>query len=207
MYNLPAFQETDTANIHTAIRSARLANFVTATGHGLLASPLPLFLDSEEGPNGVLYGHLARANPQWKAVPIGEAMAIFMGPDAYVTPSWYQSKLETGKVVPTWNYITVQAFGSVEFFDDAGRLLEVVTRLTHIHEQSRAVPWAVDDAPASYIQSQLRGIVGLRIPISRLEAKRKMSQNKSVNDRAGVIQGLASSDDERDRIVAGFVPG
>src|SRR5690606_171168 len=109
--------------------------------------------------------------------PTGEALAIFSGPDAYVTPSWYASKREHGKVVPTWNYVAVHAYGAVEFFEDAGRLREVVTLLTDLHEQDRAERWAVSDAPGPFIETQLRGIVGLRMPITRIEGKRKMSQN------------------------------
>jgi transcriptional regulator len=129
-----------------------------------------------------------------------------MGPDAYVTPSWYQTKRDTGKVVPTWNYTAVHAYGPVEFFSDTQRLLGIVTRLTGIHEAPRKNPWAVSDAPADYIQSQLRGIVGLRLPITRLEAKRKMSQNRSAEDRSGVIAGLAASEDPLDRAVAEIMP-
>jgi transcriptional regulator len=188
------------------MRTARLANFITATAEGLIATPLPMVLDEAEGSYGVLYGHLARANPQWKAAPTGDAMALFMGPDADVTPSWYATKRETGKVVPTWNYITVHACGPVEFFEDADRLLDIVTRLTNLHEGPRAEPWAVTDAPESFIQSQLRGIVGLRMPITRLEGKRKMSQNRSAEDRAGVAEGLAASDSAADRVVADLIP-
>ena len=123
----PAFRVDDLPEIHATIRAARLATLVTATDQGMIGTPLPLFLDPAEGEHGVLYGHVARANPQWKAAPIGEALAIFMGPDAYVTPSWYATKRESGKVVPTWNYVTVHAYGPVEFFDDAERLRAVVT--------------------------------------------------------------------------------
>ena len=206
MYIPPAFREDDPAALHATIRAARLANLVTATADGLIATPLPLLLDAAEGPHGVLYGHVARANPQWQTPPIGEAMAIFMGPDAYVTPSWYATKRETGKVVPTWNYVAVHAYGPVAFFEDAERLLALVTRLTALHEGSRAAPWAVADAPAPFIASQLRGIVGLRLPIARIEGKRKMSQNRNAEDRAGVAQGLAESARESDRIVAGLIP-
>ena len=206
MYIPAAFIETDAANLHAVMRAARLANFVTATAEGLMATPLPMFVDETEGSRGVLYGHVARANPQWKAIPVGDAMAIFMGPDAYVTPSWYQTKRETGKVVPTWNYITVHAYGPVEFFEDTVRLFNVVTKLTTLHEHPRAEPWTVADAPDAFIQSQLRGIIGLRMPITRLEGKRKMSQNRSAEDRAGVIKGLASSDEAMDRIVAELIP-
>jgi transcriptional regulator len=202
MYIPPAFLDQDRASLHATIRAARLANFITATADGLMASPLPLFLDGSEGTNGVLYGHLARANPQWKGAPIGEAMAIFMGPDAYVTPSWYETKQETGKVVPTWNYITVHAFGAVEFFDDADRLLDVVTRLTKLHEQPLAAPWAVSDAPPDFVRAQLKGIVGIRMPITRIEGKRKMSQNRSATDQARVIEGLSASERPSDHAVA-----
>ncbi|WP_424134289.1 FMN-binding negative transcriptional regulator [Roseomonas chloroacetimidivorans] len=140
MYIPAAFREDDLPALHGMMRAARLSNFVTATANGPVATPLPLFLNAEEGPFGTLYGHLARANPQWKTPPIGEAMALFMGPDAYITPAWYATKRETGKVVPTWNYVAVHAYGPVEFFEEPDRLLEVVTRLTNLHEAPRAEP-------------------------------------------------------------------
>ncbi|MBP0445490.1 FMN-binding negative transcriptional regulator [Roseomonas sp. SSH11] len=206
MYIPPAFREEDPTLLHAVMREARLASLVTATPDGLLATPLPLFLDETEGEMGVLYGHVARANPQWKAAATGDAMAIFMGPDAYVSPSWYATKRETGKVVPTWNYVAVHAYGPAEFFDDAERLLQVVTRLTDLHESPRAEPWAVSDAPESFIRAQLRGIVGLRLPIVRLEGKRKMSQNRNAEDRAGVAEGLAASGREAERASAALIP-
>jgi len=206
MYVPPAFRDDDLASLHATIRAARLANFVTATEGGLMATPLPMMLDPGEGAHGVLYGHLAKANPQWTAAPVGEAMVIFMGPDAYVSPSWYATKRETGKVVPTWNYVAVHAYGVPEFFEDADRLLALVTRLTGLHEAPRAEPWAVSDAPEAFIAAQLRGIVGIRLPVARLEGKRKLSQNRNAEDRAGVAQGLAESARESDRIVAGLIP-
>ncbi|MCP3465400.1 MULTISPECIES: FMN-binding negative transcriptional regulator [unclassified Bradyrhizobium] len=205
MYVPPAFRDDDIESIRATIRSARLANLVTATAEGPVATPLPLFLDETEGERGVLYGHLARANPQWCAAPIGAALAIFMGPQAYVTPSWYATKQETGKVVPTWNYIAVHAYGPVEFFEESERLLEVVTRLTNLHEAPRTNPWAVGEAPADFIAAQLRGIVGVRIPVSRFEGKRKMSQNRPAADRTGVAAGLAASENPRDREVASLI--
>jgi transcriptional regulator len=205
MYIPPAFKDTELASIHETMRSARLANFVTATASGLVCTPLPLFLDEREGEQGVIYGHLAKANAQWRETPTCEALAIFNGPDAYVTPSWYESKKEHGKVVPTWNYAAVHAYGPVEFFEDADRLYDVVTRLTDLYERPRTPSWAVTDAPADFIKAQLRGIVGLRMPITRIEAKRKMSQNRSEADRAGVVAGLAASDRESDRQVATMV--
>ena len=206
MYVPPAFREDDLAALHATMREARLANLVTATAEGLVATPLPLFLAPEEGPYGTLYGHLARANPQWKLPPRGDAMALFMGPDAYVSPSWYPSKLEHQKVVPTWNYVAVHAYGPAEFFEDPDRLLEVVTRLTDLHERSRAEPWAVTDAPASFVRAQLKGIVGLRLLIARIEGKRKMSQNRSAADRAGVAAELAASDRASERAAAELIP-
>ncbi|RWA78258.1 FMN-binding negative transcriptional regulator [Mesorhizobium sp.] len=206
MYIPPAFRDDDHESLSATIRAARLATLVTATAEGPLATPLPLFLDETEGEQGVIYGHVAKANPQWRAPPLGEGLAIFMGPDAYVTPAWYQTKQETGKVVPTWNYVAVHAYGPVEFFEDADRLLDVVTRLTNLHEVGLASSWAVSDAPMDFIQAQLKGIVGLRMPITRLEGKRKMSQNRNEADRAGVASGLAASDRPSDREVAPLIP-
>ena len=206
MYTPPAFREEDLPTLHGVIREARLANLVTATAEGLLATPLPFFLVPEEGACGTLYGHLARGNPQWKKAVLGEAMAIFQGPDAYITPSWYATKREHGKVVPTWNYVAVHAYGPIEFFDDEVRLLDAVTRLTMLHESPRPEPWAVTDAPDAFVRAQLRGIVGLRLPISRIEGKRKMSQNRSAEDRSGVAAGLAASERASDHAAAVLVP-
>ncbi|MGI4861436.1 MAG: FMN-binding negative transcriptional regulator [Janthinobacterium lividum] len=202
MYIPPAFAESSLSRLHWTIDQARVAQLVTHGAAGLSATPLPLLLDAGEGPHGVLYGHIARANPLWQTAPDGEALAIFMGPDAYVSPSWYPSKQRDGKVVPTWNYVTVHAHGPVEFFDDPDRLLAVVTRLTERHEATRPEPWAVSDAPASYIAANLRNIVGIRMPITRLEGKRKMSQNRNAADRSGVAAGLAASADPADRAAA-----
>jgi transcriptional regulator len=206
MYVPPAFRDDDLASLHATMRAARLANLVTATAAGLIATPLPLLIDAEEGAQGVLYGHIARANPQWKTVPAGDAMAIFMGADGYVTPSWYAAKQDTGKVVPTWNYVAVHAYGPIEFFEDPDRLLDVVTRLTNLYERSRSVPWAVTDAPEDFIRTMLRGIVGLRMPITRLDGKRKLSQNRSAEDRVAVAAGLAASEHPADRALAPLVP-
>ena len=205
MYVPAAFRVDDLPALHGVISEARLAELVTATAEGLLATPLPLFLVSDEGPYGTLYGHVARANPQWRQEATGEALAIFRGPDAYISPSWYATKREHGKVVPTWNYIAVHVYGQAEFFEDEARLLDVVTHLTKLHENSRSQPWAVADAPAPFICNQLRGIVGLRLPIARIEGKRKMSQNRSAEDRAGVIVGLAGSGRASDCAAADLV--
>lgn len=207
MYIPPAFRDDDQASLHATMRATRLANLVTMTPEGLMATPLPLLLDETRGKHGTLYGHLARANPQWSLPVTGEALAIFMGPDAYVTPSWYAAKNEHGKVVPTWNYVTVHAYGSIRFFDDGAELLEVVTRLTNRHEGSRPLPWEVSDAPSDYMRAQLKGIVGVELTITRTEGKRKLSQNRSEADQAGVIAGLSGSEDEADRAVAEIMRG
>lgn len=206
MHVPPVFREDDREALRAMMREARLCSFVTATEDGLLSTPLPLYLAPDEGENGTLYGHLARANSQWKTPPVGEAMAIFMGPDAYVTPTWYAAKKEHGKVVPTWNYVAVHAYGRAEFFDEPDRLLRAVIRLTDLYEHPRAQPWAVTDAPQPFITSQLKGIVGVRMPISRIDGKRKLSQNESLADRSGVAEGLAGSDRPMDRIIADLIP-
>ena len=205
MYVPPQFAEDRIPVLHKAIRAAGLATLVTHGSGGLVASPLPLMLDDADGAHGTLYGHLARANPQWRdADPAAEALALFMGPDAYVTPSWYATKRETGKVVPTWNYVTVHAYGPVTFFEDATELLDVVTRLTSRHEAGRAEPWATSDAPAAFIGSQLKGIVGFRMPVTRLQGKWKVSQNRPPADREGVVRGLRQDgEDEMAALVGG----
>ncbi len=204
MYLPPAFREDRLEVLHAVMRDAGLATLVTVTDQGLVASHVPLLLDPEPAPHGTLIGHLARPNPQATASRTEpEALAIFYGPEAYITPSWYATKRETGKVVPTWNYVAVHAYGPLRFFDDPARLLEIVTRLTERHESPRARPWAVTDAPSDFIAGMLRGIVGFEIPITRLEGKRKMSQNRPPADRAGVIAGLAAEGRED---VAALVP-
>jgi transcriptional regulator len=191
MYLPTQFKEDRIDVVHDAIRAAGLATLVTTGEDGIIATPLPLMLDPEPAPYGTLYGHVAKANSQWQRSDTKiEALAIFMGPDAYITPSWYATKRATGKVVPTWNYVTVHAYGPVEFFTDGTELLDVVTRLTNRHESGRTTQWAVSDAPPDFIASQLKGIVGLRMRITRLQGKWKMSQNRTAEDRAGVVEGL-----------------
>jgi transcriptional regulator len=206
MYVPPAFREADLSEVHRVMREARLVQLVTAGPDGIIATPLPMLLAAEEGEQGVLYGHMARANPHWQMPVSGDALAIFMGPDAYVSPSWYASKQTDGKVVPTWNYVAVHVYGKVEFFDDPSRLLDVVSTLTDRHESGRPDRWSVADAPADYIAAMLRGIVGVRLPVARIDAKRKMSQNRSAADRAGVAAALAASEDPADRAAAALIP-
>lgn len=205
MYNPPAFREDRPPVLHGIMRAARLALLVSAAPDGGPpdATHLPLMLDEAEGPHGTLYGHVAKANPHWRGLAAaGVARAIFPGPEAYVSPSLYASKRDHGRVVPTWNYVAVHAIGAVEVFEDAARLHALVSRLTDRHEATRAVPWAVTDAPDAFVAGQLKGIVGVALRIEALIGKRKLSQNRAAEDRAGVVAGLAASDDPADRAVA-----
>lgn len=203
MYTPSYFKDEDLASLHRQIEGTRLATLVTFDETGLQASHIPLLLEPTQGPHGTLYGHLAKANPQWKALETGaQALLIFQGADAYISPSFYAAKAEHGKVVPTWNYLAVHAYGRAEVFTDPARLLRIVTGLTDKHEASRAEPWAVSDAPADYIEKMLNGIVGFAIPVERLEGKRKLNQNRSAADIAGVSKGLALSQDPSDQKIA-----
>jgi transcriptional regulator len=203
MYTPAAFRQDDLATLHLQMRATRLPTLVSHGTQGLLASHLPLLLEAGEGPYGTLYGHFARANPQWRDLAEGSpALVIFQGAEAYISPSWYAAKAEHGKVVPTWNYISVQAHGRAEVFDDAERLLQLVSRLSALHEAERPQPWAVSDAPREYIDSMLRAIVGFALTIERLDGKWKLGQNRSQADQAGVREGLAVSLDPRDRELA-----
>ena len=189
MYVPAHFAEDRLPVLHQAIQSHGLATLVTLTEDGMIASHIPLMLDPDRGARGTLIGHLARPNPQ-TVPPIGEALAIFQGPDGYITPSYYATKRETGKVVPTWNYITVHAYGALTFIEEPEALLDIVTRLTNHHEAPRAAPWAVSDAPKPFVDLHLKGIVGFEIPIARIQGKWKMSQNRPEADIAGVANGL-----------------
>lgn len=203
MYCPAAFRQDDLPSLHAQIQSSGLA-IVTSTGaQGLQASHLPLLLEPGEGEFGTLYGHFARANPHWRDLADGaEALVVFSGSEAYVHPGWYPAKAEHGKVVPTWNYIAVHAWGQAEVFDEPERLLQLVSRLSDRHEQGRAQPWAVSDAPREYIDAMLRAIVGFALPIRRVEGKWKLSQNRSANDQTGVRVGLATSNNPRDHELA-----
>ncbi|TPG87512.1 FMN-binding negative transcriptional regulator [Pseudomonas mandelii] len=203
MYTPSSFAIDDLHELHQQILGTRLAMVVTHGEQGLQASHLPLLFNPDHGPNGTLYGHFARANPQWKELQNGaEALVIFAGADAYVSPGFYQSKAEHGKVVPTWNYVAVHAYGTAEVFTDADRLRTLVSALTDRHEAGRASPWKVADAPADYIDGMLKAIVGFALPIQRLEGKRKLSQNRNAADITGVREGLAASPDVHDQALA-----
>jgi len=196
MYNPVHFREERTDVLHRLIREHSLAIVVTLGKEGLIANHVPLVLDPEPAPFGTLRGHLSKANSQWRdSLADVPALAVFQGPSAYVTPSWYASTEETGKVVPTFNYIVVHAHGPLQTFDDPRSLEANVRALTALHEAAFAEPWSVDDAPADFIQSQLQGIVGIEIPITRIEGKWKVSQNRVPADRQGVIDGLRAKGD------------
>jgi transcriptional regulator len=183
MYVPDHFREDRPNVLQDAIRRIGFATLVT---QDLEANHLPMLLQ-----DGVLRGHVARTNPVWKA-GAGEALAIFLGPHAYVSPSWYPSKAETGKAVPTWNYITVHARGAINWIQDGDWLRAHVTALSATHEAGRENPWAIGDAPASYVDGLLRAIVGFELTIKSLEGKWKLSQNRDAADRAGVRDGLLS---------------
>ncbi len=189
MYVPAHFAEDNIPALHEIIQASGLATLVTMTRDGLIASHIPLMLEPDPAPYGTLIGHLARPNPQARGA-IGEALVMFLGTDGYITPSYYATKKQNGKVVPTWNYTAVHAYGTLRFIDDRDHLLDIVTRLTNRHEQPRVSPWAVSDAPTDFLQGMLRGIIGFELVITRLEGKRKLSQNRPEADRTGVIEGL-----------------
>jgi len=186
--------------------SAPLATLVTLGASGLFASHIPMVLENDGSPFGVLKGHIARANRQWcDSVPEVDALAIFAGHQHYISPNWYPGTQEHGKEVPTWNYAVVHAYGPLKAIEDEQWLLAFLNRLTDIHEAGSPVPWKVGDAPADFIRSLLKGIVGLELPIERLEGKWKVSQNRTEAERKGVIDGLGSLDTPESRAMKALV--
>jgi transcriptional regulator len=204
------FEVEDPAAVLEELSAVVPATLVTHGPNGFRASILPMLFTADDGPHGTLRGHLARGNPQWREIEAsialggdraGEALAIFDGPDAYISPAWYEEKRQTGKVVPTWNYVTVQAHGTIALRHEPEWLIPHVGRLVARHEAGRADPWALSDAPDDYVATQARAIVGLELHISRLDAKSKLSQNRSHADIEGAIAGLANGS-PRERAVA-----
>jgi len=195
---IPAHFATDDATVRELLTRHGAADLITRTEDGLLATMLPFAYDPEAGEHGVLYGHVARNNDQWRKPALGESLAIVRGPDAYISPSWYAAKAEHGRVVPTWNYVTAHVYGRLMVHDDPEWVEGVVRRLTVKHETAKGEPvWSVDDAPRKYIEGQLRAIVGLELQITRIEAKAKLSQNRPPADVEGVIAGLSARGDDR----------
>ncbi|MGN6490050.1 MAG: FMN-binding negative transcriptional regulator [Devosia sp.] len=191
MYQPPAFRETDLPTQQAFIAGHPLGLLISTGPGGVLANPIPFVLYPGEGPLGTLRAHLARTNPQWQALAAApEALVVFQGAEHYITPSWYPQKAVDGKVVPTWNYAMVQARGPARIIEDAAWLLANVAALTDQQEGRRPEPWAVADAPESFIAGQLKGIVGVEIAIADMAGKFKASQNRSEADRAGVAAGL-----------------
>lgn len=203
MYVPAHFAENRLDVLHATIARTGLATLVSLGADGLIATHLPMLLDAHDGEFGTLYGHVARGNPHARAAG-GEvdSLAMFLGPNAYISPTWYATKRETGKAVPTWNYLTVHAYGRLETFDDPDQLRAHVERLTRHHEADRDPAWHVADAPTEFVAGQLRGIVGLRLVLTRLEGKWKLGQNRPDADRTGAIAGLDASDDPADHAVA-----
>ena len=194
MYNPPHFQEERTDVLHQLMREHSLATVVTMGPDGLIANHVPLILDPDPGPLGTLRGHVSRMNPQWRdSLPHVSALAIFQGPSAYITPSWYPSQQETGKVVPTYNYVVVHAHGPLETYTDAARLEQHLRTLTDHHEAAFPLPWKIENAPADYFQALLKSIVGIEIRVQRLEGKWKVNQNRTAAERAGAVAGLRAT--------------
>jgi len=191
MYQPAHFQETRGEVLAALIRAHPFATLVTTAAEGLGADHLPMEYDPLPAPFGTLRGHVARANPLCRgAAAAGKALAIFQGPHAYISPNWYPSKLEAGKAVPTWNYAVVHAHGPLKFFEDRRQLRALVEQLTDRHEAGRPHPWRVSDAPEEYLEQMLKAIVGIEMPLTHIEGKWKLSQNRTAADRAGVIAGL-----------------
>jgi len=191
MYIPRANHEDRIPVIHKLMEDQPFASLITMGSSGLFASHIPMVLE-QNGAMGRLKGHLSRANTQWRDyTPFVKALAIFSGPQHYITPNWYPEKQETGKVVPTWNYVVVHAYGFLKVVEDTQWLMAHLASLTSIHEAESPIPWKISDAPADYVASQIKGIVGLEIEIERLEGKWKVSQNRSEPDRVGVAHGLS----------------
>lgn len=191
MYLPKHFAEERPEVLHELIRRRPLATLVTLSADGLVANSLPLLLVPEEGGRLFLRGHVARANPVWReSLPDVDVLALFQGDDAYISPSWYPAKAEHGRVVPTWNYVTVQARGRLRFIDDPAWLKDLLERLTREHEDQRAAPWRLSDAPVDYIEKMLAAVVGLELEVTQLVGKWKASQNQPVEAREGVVRGL-----------------
>lgn len=206
LYIPPHFRETDTVRLQAEIKRIGFATLTTVGPDGPLISHLPVFLDTNVGAFGQIRCHVARANPQWRDSDFSKtALAVFMGPDTYISPSWYPSKQEHGKAVPTWNYVSICARGRIEVFQDRDELAAHVAELSNLHEAAFPQPWQISDAPADYIERQLKGIVGFRFTIDALDGKMKLSQNRSEADQSAVAAALTASPDPNARAIAGLM--
>jgi len=206
MYTPRHFAEPRIEVLHELIRSQPLATLVVMGPSGLNANHIPLYLSEAQGPFGTLRGHVSRSNPVWREFNPGvSALAVFSGPDAYITPSWYATKHETGQAVPTWNYVVAHAHGPLRAIEDPAWLRSHVEELTHQHESPSPKPWTPADAPTDYIARLLAGIVGLEMVIERIEGKWKVSQNQPEANRKGVILGLEARGDGSSAAMAKLV--
>ena len=197
MYIPEHFAESRLDELHRIMRAHPLAMLCTSGPQGLDANHLPFLLDADSGPHGRLIGHVARANPLWQSVaPGSEVLVVFRGAEGYVSPNGYPSKHETHRAVPTWNYEVVHVHGTLVVHDDEKFTRSVVARLTHVHEAGEPIPWKMGDAPADYLAGMLRAIVGFEVQITRLEGKRKLSQNRSAADQSGVAQAVQARGNE-----------
>jgi transcriptional regulator len=195
VYIPKANEETRLPVLHDFIRANPLATLVTMGNSGMIASHIPLVLDDDNSQFGLLKGHISRANTQWKDIETAiDALAIFAGDHHYITPNWYPSKHQDAKQVPTWNYVVTHCYGPLKLIEDPQWLLAHLETLTSIHEASNPVPWKVTDAPPEFIRALLNGIIGLELPIRKIEGKWKVSQNRNAQDRQGVIEGLTQLD-------------
>lgn len=208
MYIPSLNEETRIPVLDGLMRSHPLASLITMGTSGLFATHLPMVLHREDDTHAILRGHISRANRQWRDYdPAVSALAIFAGPQHYITPNWYPEKAVSGKVVPTWNYAVVHAYGKLTIVEDPAWLLTHLNSLTDTHEAASAVPWKVADAPAGYVESIAKGIVGIELSIERLEGKWKVSQNQNEQTRASVAEGLAKLDTEASRAMRSLVNG
>lgn len=206
MYIPKAHEEKNTSILHALVKSHPLGTWVTHNEEGLIVNHIPFIIDGTLGENGTLLGHVARANPVWKEFSSTEnSVVIFQGAETYITPSWYPSKHEHGRALPTWNYAVVHVHGLPRIIEDKEWLLNHLNALTDEHESEQTLPWKVEDAPEDFTKHMLKSIVGIEIPIAKLEGKWKVNQNKQEPDKLGVIAGLLSRKDSQSKEMASYV--
>jgi transcriptional regulator len=206
MYIPKHFEETRVPVLHAFVDAHPFGILITMGAAGMIASHIPMVLEHVGDSPGVLKGHISRANPQWREFSADvEALAIFNGPEHYITPTWYAEKVETGKVVPTWNYAAVHVYGRMKIMEDAQWLRAHLETLTNVHEAGFAIPWKVSDAPEEYVATMMKGIVGVELAVTRIEGKWKASQNRAERDRQGVAAGLGALETEKSRAMQALV--